>query len=70
MPWGDGVTIQDDIRRLERAIEALSRQVEDLDDKVVEAGKFQDGFQSVARTLAYVLGVAVMIATIYGVFAR
>lgn len=59
-----------EIARIEKSIADLktdlTKQIDELRKEVAEASKFQDGFQSVTRTLIYVLGVIVAIATVYG----
>lgn len=64
----------DDVRRIETAIEKmdarLTKQIDDLRKEVAEAARFQEGFQSVTRTLTYILGIVVVAATVYGAVFR
>lgn len=63
-----------EIARIERSIADLkadlTKQIDDLRHDVAEAASFQKGFQSVTRTLTYILGIVVVAATVYGAVFR
>lgn len=63
----EGQEIKAAIREMDRR---LTKQIEDLRKEVAEASRFQDGFQSVTRTLSYILGLVVVAATVYGAVFR
>jgi hypothetical protein len=54
-------------QRLTKRIDEVAKDVKDAREAAEQAGKFQDGFQAIARTLAYAIGILVAAATIYGV---
>lgn len=63
-----------EIARIERSIADLktdlTKQIDELRKEVSEAARFKDGFQSVTRTLTYILIAVAAVATIYGAVVK
>lgn len=65
---------REDFDRLTRQIESvktdLGEQIKGLAGEVSEATKFHDGFQSVSKTLMYLIGIALAALSFYGTVIR
>jgi hypothetical protein len=65
---------REDFDRLTKQITDLKtdlvKLIDDLRDDVTEQTRFRDGFQSVAKTLAYLLMTLAVLASIYGAVVK